>query len=131
MVMSMDWYEDMKEFHKVVMEDEIPKTPCIPPEYVKRLRKNLIKEEIGETLNAMEYNDMVEMADGIVDSIVVLIGTAIMYGIDIRRIWNIIHKTNMAKKGGILREDGKLLKPNGWQSPDIRSELLRQGWEEE
>jgi predicted HAD superfamily Cof-like phosphohydrolase len=86
----------------------------------------LIREEIQETLQAMLDNDLIEIADGIVDSIVVLIGAAVTYGIDIRPIWSIIHKTNMAKKGGKIREDGKQLKPEDWQPPDVAGEIGRQ-----
>ena len=126
--MSKDWYEDMVEFEKEVMDTEHPETPTIPSNKVKELRKKIIMEEIEETFNAMEYDDMIEIADGIVDSIVLLIGTAIVYGIDIRPIWDEVHKTNMAKKGGALREDGKKMKPKNWQVPDIKSILVDQGW---
>jgi predicted HAD superfamily Cof-like phosphohydrolase len=126
--MSKDWYEDMVEFEKEVMNAEHPETPTIPSNKVKELRKKIIMEEIEETFNAMEYDDMIEIADGIVDSIVLLIGTAIVYGIDIRPIWDEVHKTNMAKKGGALREDGKKMKPKNWQVPDIKSILVDQGW---
>ena len=126
--MSKDWYEDMVEFEKEVMNAEHPETPTIPSNKVKELRKKIIMEEIEETFNAMEYDDMIEIADGIVDSIVLLIGTAIVYGIDIRPIWDEVHKTNMAKKGGALREDGKKMKHKNWQVPDIKSILVDQGW---
>ena len=43
-----------------------------------------------------------------------------------RPIWNLIHKSNMAKKGGGKRGDGKSLKPKGWEPPDIASEIRRQ-----
>jgi predicted HAD superfamily Cof-like phosphohydrolase len=123
-----DWYADMQDFHKIVMGDNFLDYPHIPDKKYLELRKALIKEEVKETLDAMDREDMVEIADGIVDSIVVLLGTAVTYGIDLRKIWNIIHETNMAKKDGPVREDGKKLKPEGWKPPDIKSELLRQGW---
>ena len=120
----IDWYQDIKDFHNYVMEDNFPQYPYIPNKKYKELRKNLILEEIKETINAIDNNDIVELADGIVDSIVVLLGTAVTYGIDIRPIWDEIHKTNMAKKGGKIREDGKRLKPVGWKPPNV-SDLLK------
>jgi predicted HAD superfamily Cof-like phosphohydrolase len=69
-----------------------------------------------------------EIADGIVDSIVVLLGAACAMGIDIQPIWDKIHESNMAKATGPVREDGKRLKPENWQPPDIESELKKQGW---
>lgn len=129
--MSENWYKDMVEFEKEVMKSNHPSIPTIPSDKLKTLRKNIIKEEIEETFNAMQYDDMIEIADGIVDSIVVLIGTAITYGIDLQPVWDEVHKTNMAKKGGTFRDDGKLLKPKDWQAPDIKSILIEQGWKEE
>ncbi len=126
--MSKDWYQDIVDFHEQVMEDKFPKYPYIPDSKLQLLRAKLIKEEITETLEAMLNDDIVEIADGIVDSVVVLLGCAVTYGIDIRPIWNEVHKTNMAKKGGKRREDGKLLKPEGWMPPDIYPILEAQGW---
>ena len=122
--MSIDWYKDIQDFHKEVMNDNFPKYPHIPSEKSKVLRKQLIMEEITETFHAINEDNLEEIADGIADSIVVLLGTAVTYGIDIRPIWNEVHKTNMAKKDGALRADGKRLKPEGWQPPKIK-ELVK------
>lgn len=123
-----DWYADMVDFHKEVMKDRFLEYPHIPEKKYVDLRKAIVSEEIKETFEAMDSGNMIEIADGIVDSIVVLIGTAITYGIDIRPIWKEIHKTNMAKKDGPIREDGKKLKPEGWKPPDVASILKEQGW---
>ncbi len=127
----MDWYKDICDFHTEVMGDSFPTKPYVPNENLVKLRKSLILEEIGETLKAMDENNLVEFADGITDSIVVLLGAAITYGIDIRPVWDEVHKTNMAKKDGPIREDGKKLKPEGWVRPDIRKILIAQGMENE
>jgi len=34
----------------------------------------------------------------------------------------------MRKVGGVVREDGKRLKPEGWVGPDIEKCLRAQGW---
>jgi len=120
-----DWYEDILEFHKV-FKHHIEKKPTLPLTEVWKLRYNLIKEEMEETLESIERADLVELADGIGDSIVVLLGTAVSYGIDMRPIWKLIHSSNMAKLGGGKRADGKSLKPEGWNPPDIKSEIRRQ-----
>jgi len=124
--MSKDWYQDIVDFHEQVILGNFPKRPYIPDEQRKLLRQELIVEEICETLNAIDEDNLVEIADGIVDSIVILLGTAITYGIDIRPIWDEIHKTNMLKKGGRIREDGKLLKPDGWKPPEIEKIIKEQ-----
>jgi predicted HAD superfamily Cof-like phosphohydrolase len=122
--MSKDWYQDMIDFHIEVMEDTLPEGPTLLPVSVIDLRKTLILEEVSELFTkGLDKDNLVEIADGIVDSIVVLVGTAVRYGIDIRPIWDEIHSTNMAKKFGPTRKDGKKLKPANWQPPKVR-ELL-------
>jgi predicted HAD superfamily Cof-like phosphohydrolase len=121
--MSKDWYQDIVDFHREVMGDKFETTPHRPHLKQVALRASLIEEEVDETIQAMTGGSITGVADGIVDSIVVLLGTAVTYGIDIRPIWDEVHRTNMAKKGGPVREDGKKLKPEGWQPPKIK-ELL-------
>ena len=125
--MSLDWYRDIVDFHREVIGDSFPTTPHMPADKYQDLRHNLIEEEMGETLVAISFGNLTEIADGIVDSIVVLLGTAVTYGIDIRPIWNEVHRTNMAKKGGKLRKDGKLLKPKGWKPPEVERLIKEQG----
>jgi len=92
------------------------------------LRIRLIQEELDELDYAMANDDMEAIADGIGDLLYVVLGTAVAYGINIDPIFEAIHNANMAKLGGTTRPDGKILKPEGWQPPDIRSLLIAQGW---
>ena len=124
--MSKDWYKDMQDFHKVVMLDNFEPRPHQPPPKYYTLRYTLVKEEMEETLEAIKIGSLAEVADGIADSIYVLLGTTVTYGIDIRPIWNLVHKANMEKKKGKMRFDGKRLKPPGWKHPDIEKEIRRQ-----
>lgn len=124
--MSKDWFSDIVSFHKAIGQYPEPFKPQIPTQQVESLRVELVREEILELFTAQAKEDLVKVADGIVDSIVVLIGTAVAYGIDIRPIWDEVHTTNMAKLRGPMREDGKQLKPKGWKPPDIASEIERQ-----
>jgi len=120
--MSSDWYRDLVDFHKEVMVDGSADgtKPHIPNRKNRTLRHELITEEVDELLLALYNDDLVKIADGIADSIFVLLGTAVTYGIDIRPVWEEVHRTNMAKKTGPIREDGKRLKPEGWTPPDIK-----------
>lgn len=117
--MSKDWYQDVKDFH-VKFGCHVESIPRIPPRNAEQLRLSLLKEEFSEELiPALEAEDLVEIADAIADTIYVLLGTAVSYGIDLRPIWDEIHQSNMAKVGGGQREDGKVMKPEGWQPPDV------------
>lgn len=100
--------------------------PKIPDIDTQRLRWSLIDEEIRELHSAIVDDDLPKIADGIVDSIVVLIGTALAYGIDLRPLWDEVQRANMAKVGGPKRADGKCLKPPGWQPPNIEGLLVSQ-----
>lgn len=126
--MSKDWYQDIIDFHRAA-DHHIGGRPSIPPANVCQLRRRLVVEEVVETLDALVQDDLIELADGIADSIVVLLGTAVSYGIDIRPVWDEVHKSNMAKLGGGKDTYGKSLKPEGWKPPDVKSILIKQGAE--
>ena len=117
--MSSDWYRDIQDFHKEVMLDNFESKPHIPESKFKKLRKTLIKEEVRELLQGIQQNDLTKIADGGADAIVVILGTMVTYGIDLRPIWDEVHRTNMLKKDGPIREDGKRLKPEGWEPPEV------------
>jgi len=87
---------DVQAFHRAA-DVPSPTTPAVPSPDRVELRRRLIKEEVGETLTALKHGDLVELADGLADSIVVLIGTALEYGIDRQPVWDEVHRTNMAK----------------------------------
>jgi len=155
------------------------------------LRARLIEEEVRETVEAIEREDLVETVDGLCDVLYVAYGAADVFGLEIetppvfkqhavspaiknvgmaaleiagkdairaiyravgmafvqveltaliREAWTIgrfdlgldldlffreVHRSNMAKLGGKVRQDGKILKPPGWQPPRIR-EMLRE-----
>lgn len=72
--------------------------------------------------------NMPELADGLADLDYVVEGSRRAFGIDGAPIARLVHAANMAKVGGGTRDDTKILKPEGWQAPDIIGELRRQGW---
>jgi predicted HAD superfamily Cof-like phosphohydrolase len=72
--------------------------------------------------------DLVEVADGCADIIVVTTGTALACGIDLEPVQQMVDKSNLAKfgPGGYRRDDGKWIKPPDWEAPPIEDELRRQ-----
>ena len=121
----LEAYNDVLAFHRAV-DNPIEVTPRIPHKERIYLRARLIHEEVNEELLPlleMRSSDLVAIADAIADSMYVLIGTALEYGIPLPQIWNIVQATNMAKVDPVTgkvrkREDGKVLKPKGWQPPE-------------
>lgn len=121
----MDWYSDVKMFHEK-FGCAVGTVPAIPSGEETVLRCRLVREEYDELMAAMNEEDLPGIADAVTDLIYVLLGTAVAYGIDIRPVWELVQAANMAKEGGSTRPDGKILKPDGWQSPDVSGEIKRQ-----
>jgi predicted HAD superfamily Cof-like phosphohydrolase len=83
--------------------------------------KNLIAEEFGELQQA---HDMEAELDALIDILVVTIGAIHSAGFDAEGAWKEVMSTNFAKidreTGKVRkREDGKVLKPQGWIAPNL------------
>lgn len=113
---------DVEDFHRA-LDIPIGETPAIRR---TELRASLIEEEAAETCAAIRAGNLVEAIDGMCDVLCVIHGAAIEFGVDLDPFWAEVHRTNMAKVGGAVREDGKRLKPEGWTPPDIAGVLARQ-----
>jgi len=91
------------------------------------LRINLIEEEFNELKDAIAENNIVEVADALGDIMVVVLGTACSFGIDMTPVFNEIHRSNMSKLGEdgkpIYRADGKVLKGPNYSPPNIKAIL--------
>ena len=96
--------------------------PASPENYAMYL--GLIDEEYEELLEAIVNQDKVEQLDALVDILVVTMGAIRAAGWDGEGAWNEVMNTNFAKinpeTGKVIkREDGKVLKPEGWQPPKL------------
>jgi predicted HAD superfamily Cof-like phosphohydrolase len=95
------------------------------PEAIKTLRYELMKEENEEYKEAVDNNDMVEVADALGDMLYILCGTIITHGMQhkINEVFEEIQRSNMSKLGldgkPIYREDGKVMKGPNYFKPDI------------
>ena len=105
---------------------EIPQleTPGLGPEELIELRIKLLTEEVQEYAEAARAGDLVEVLDALADIGYILAGTIINHGMQgiYDDVFNEVHRSNMAKlvDGKVLRrEDGKVLKPEGWQPPQL------------
>lgn len=84
----------------------------------------LIEEETEELSDAINANDRVEQLDALIDILVVTIGAINSLGANGEGAWSEVMKTNFAKidqeTGKVRkREDGKVLKPDGWKPPNL------------
>jgi predicted HAD superfamily Cof-like phosphohydrolase len=95
-----------------------------------RLRYNLMKEENEEYLQAVQNNDLVEIADALGDMLYILCGTIIEHCLQhkIEAVFEQIQLSNMSKLGEdgnpIYRNDGKVMKGPNYFKPDF-SIILR------
>lgn len=82
---------------------------------------NLIVEEFNELVDSeSKVNDL----DALIDILVVTIGAIHSLGVDAEGAWREVMNSNFAKidkdTGRVRkREDGKVLKPLGWQPPAL------------
>jgi predicted HAD superfamily Cof-like phosphohydrolase len=102
----------------------------VPNKKLSKLYLSLIKEEYKELRDAVKAKDEVEILDALIDLMGVTVGTAHAMGYDAEGAWNEVMKTNFAKidpETGTVRrrEDGKILKPEGWKAPELAPFLTR------
>lgn len=117
----------VREFHEafgLVVRD----MPTLPDQGERELRARLIREEYAEVWDELESGGSIErVASELADLIYVVYGTALHYGIDLDAVVAEIHRANMAKRwpNGTVRrrEDGKILKPDGWRPADVAGVL--------
>ena len=93
------------------------------------LRYNLMKEENEEYLEAVQNNDIVEIADALGDMLYILCGTILEHGLQhkIEEVFDEIQRSNMSKLGEdgkpIYREDGKVMKGPNYFKPNFEKIL--------
>ena len=117
-------------FHQT-FKQPAPGKPTKPTKELLAFRLRLIVEEMDELLTAIDDENMIEMVKEANDLIYVLYGFLVALGVNADITFEEVHRSNMAKKGGGIRSDGKVLKPDGWTKPDIESILRRAGWDPE
>ena len=115
----------VKEFHTAfnIGFSEISRADL--GEEKKILRYNLMKEENEEYLEAVQNNDLTEIADALGDMMYILCGTIIEHGLQdkIEAVFDEIQRSNMSKLGEdgkpIYREDGKVMKGPNYFKPNF------------
>lgn len=123
-----DSFEEVVEMC-IAFGQQVQEQPALPNEKeVRSLRIKLLLEEVQEYLTAEGADDLIGVADALGDIAVIIFGTAAAYGIPLPEVFDEIHRSNMAKvseHGSVIRrEDGKILKPEGWTPPNIEKVLF-------
>jgi len=110
----------VERFMRAIGQETREEGPGLPRKKISRLRSKLIAEESKELCDAIEAGDLRGVADGIGDSLYVILGTASAFGLDAEGIFNEIHRSNMTKlRDGKIGPDGKLIKGPLYEPPNL------------
>jgi predicted HAD superfamily Cof-like phosphohydrolase len=121
---------------KMILDEtmELMATILLPKE-----SKNIMKQLIDDSKDipkekyaqGEEYKKIADQADALVDIYYYSLNAACKKGINLSSIFSVVHGANMAKRDPktnkfLKREDGKIIKPEGWTPPDVEGEIKRQ-----
>ncbi len=95
---KIDSLNQVAEFHKT-FKHPILELPTIPSIKRSDLRVSLIQEELNELKEAIDKNDMVEVADALCDIQYVLSGAVLEFGLGDKfvKLFNEVQRSNMSK----------------------------------
>tara|TARA_Y100001958_G_C21220919_1_gene546262 strand:- start:1284 stop:1673 length:390 start_codon:yes stop_codon:yes gene_type:complete len=125
--------EKMTNFEKVGLfmssfGQDVKTKSELSSEKINSLRISLIKEELNELINAINENDILEVADALTDILYVTYGAGHAFGINLDKCFDEVQKSNMSKLGKdgkpIYNEDGKVMKGPDYFKPDL-SKILK------
>ena len=118
----------MSNFNKVgifmkTFGQEVKNKPSFSNDKINKLRIDLIKEELEELKEAMNNNDLLEVADALTDILYVTYGAGHAFGIDLDKCFDEVQNSNMSKldENGkpIYNDAGKVMKGPNYFKPDL------------
>lgn len=124
----IDYLGKVREFHEKYGH-YIGYRPHQPPARIIEERMRLIFEECGEIESEVYVSDirghvntlidLVQLADAVGDSLYVIFGLAVNFGLPIDEIFEEIHRSNMTKSTA-KDEWGKTIKGPNFEPPDLK-----------
>ena len=118
----------MSNFNKVgifmkTFGQEVKSKPSFSTDKINKLRIDLIKEELDELKEAMDNNDLLEVADALTDILYVTYGAGHAFGINLDKCFDEVQNSNMSKlsENGepIYNESGKVMKGPNYFKPNL------------
>ncbi|MCH2175885.1 MAG: HAD family hydrolase [Lentisphaeria bacterium] len=112
----MSYTSSVRQFSDAC-HDNLPSNPIEMDEEAIAFIRKMVNDEMDEL---EEAKDITEQADALVDAIYYICDTAARHGMNLDPLFDIVHQANMSKvvEGKVIRrEDGKILKPAGWEDP--------------
>ncbi|MEU6352539.1 MazG nucleotide pyrophosphohydrolase domain-containing protein [Streptomyces sp. NPDC047072] len=121
----------VRAFHLAFGLDARTTPTEVSPELAAQ-RGRLLAEEAAEVAEVAVDGPLDRLAHELADVVYVAYGTALVHGIDLDEVIAEIHRSNMTKLGPdgevSRRADGKVLKGDHYEAPDVAAVLRRQGW---
>ena len=118
----------MTNFEKVgtfmkTFGQEVKLSSSFSTDKINELRVSLIKEELGELIEAINKKDLVEVADALTDILYVTYGAGHAFGINLDKCFDEVQNSNMSKLDingkPIYNELGKVMKGPNYFKPDL------------
>ena len=120
---------NMSNFNKVktfmnTYGQEIRDNASFPDKKIVQLRIDLIQEELNELKDAINNNDIIEVADALTDILYVTYGAGHSFGINLDKCFNEVQDSNMSKldenKQPIYNDSGKVRKGPNYFPPNLK-----------
>ena len=115
-------FQKVKKFMETFGQ-EVKSSPSFSSEKINKLRYNLIKEELDEFKQALDNDDLLEVADALTDILYVTYGAGHAFGIDLDACFQEVQSSNMSKLGEngkpIFNNEGKVMKGPNYFKPDL------------
>ena len=120
---------DMSNFAKVktfmnTYGQDVKEQASFPEDKIVQLRVDLIEEELNELKEAIENNDIVEVADALTDILYVTYGAGHSFGVDLDECFDEVQRSNMSKLGEdgkpIYNDSGKVMKGPNYFAPNLK-----------
>ena len=115
-------FQKVKNFMETFGQ-EVKIKPSLSSDKINKLRYNLIKEELNEFKQALDNNDLLEVADALTDILYVTYGAGHAFGINLDACFEEVQNSNMSKLGNdgkpIYNDQGKVMKGPNYYKPDL------------
>lgn len=119
----------MRRKYNLIVPDKFDNFLFTDKEWLN-FRTELLKEEFEEIIQSIEDNNINEFFDGLIDIVIISMGTAASMGFDWQQGFNEVMRANMSKVRGKAKDTKRknsldLIKPQGWIEPNLRPYLMQ------
>ena len=116
--------KDIDQFHKKFKFEKNDKVGIPENNELVNFRTSFLIEELAEYTQAITKGDSAAALDALVDIVYIALGTAWLFNLPFEKAWNEVQKANMSKvrtksKSKKRGTSFDVVKPKGWQAPDI------------